>query len=100
MPLKQLLDLTGRTALVTGGSRGLGLQIAEALQDESDEHGRRRHGRSEGSPLGDGAAAARSEGLLSGDGAAAATGQASCATVARSHSRRRSAKGGPARGRF
>jgi gluconate 5-dehydrogenase len=28
MPLKQLLDLTGRTALITGGSRGLGLQIA------------------------------------------------------------------------
>jgi NAD(P)-dependent dehydrogenase (short-subunit alcohol dehydrogenase family) len=26
--LKQLLDLSGRTALVTGGSRGLGLQIA------------------------------------------------------------------------
>src|SRR2546428_12961626 len=29
--VKQLLDLGGRTALVTGGSRGLGLQIAEAL---------------------------------------------------------------------
>jgi NAD(P)-dependent dehydrogenase (short-subunit alcohol dehydrogenase family) len=28
MALKHLLDLTGRTALVTGGSRGLGLQIA------------------------------------------------------------------------
>jgi NAD(P)-dependent dehydrogenase (short-subunit alcohol dehydrogenase family) len=28
---KELFDLTGRTALVTGGSRGLGLQIAEAL---------------------------------------------------------------------
>src|SRR5262245_10571353 len=27
----QLLNLNGRTALVTGGSRGLGLQIAEAL---------------------------------------------------------------------
>ena len=31
MSVKALLDLTGRTALVTGGSRGLGLQIAEAL---------------------------------------------------------------------
>jgi NAD(P)-dependent dehydrogenase (short-subunit alcohol dehydrogenase family) len=27
----QLFDLSGRTALVTGGSRGLGLQVAEAL---------------------------------------------------------------------
>jgi gluconate 5-dehydrogenase len=29
--VQQLFDLGGRTALVTGGSRGLGLQIAEAL---------------------------------------------------------------------
>ncbi len=29
--LKTLFDLSGRAALVTGGSRGLGLQIAEAL---------------------------------------------------------------------
>jgi gluconate 5-dehydrogenase len=29
--VQQLFDLAGRTALVTGGSRGLGLQIAEAL---------------------------------------------------------------------
>jgi NAD(P)-dependent dehydrogenase (short-subunit alcohol dehydrogenase family) len=29
--LKRLFDLTGRVALVTGGSRGLGLQIARAL---------------------------------------------------------------------
>ncbi len=29
--LKQLLDLTGRVALISGGSRGLGLQIAEVL---------------------------------------------------------------------
>jgi gluconate 5-dehydrogenase len=31
MSVKKLFDLSGRAALVTGGSRGLGLQIAEAL---------------------------------------------------------------------
>jgi NAD(P)-dependent dehydrogenase (short-subunit alcohol dehydrogenase family) len=30
-PVQKLFDLGGKTALVTGGSRGLGLQIAEAL---------------------------------------------------------------------
>ena len=29
--VKQLFDLSGKTALVTGGSRGLGLQMAYAL---------------------------------------------------------------------
>lgn len=31
MSVKQLLDLSGKAAVVTGGSRGLGLQMAEAL---------------------------------------------------------------------
>lgn len=30
-PLSQLFDLSGRKALITGGSRGLGLQLAQAL---------------------------------------------------------------------
>src|SRR5262252_8419927 len=33
LSVKQLFDLTGRIALVTGGSRGLGLQMAEALAE-------------------------------------------------------------------
>ncbi|HVO87777.1 MAG TPA: SDR family NAD(P)-dependent oxidoreductase, partial [Casimicrobiaceae bacterium] len=33
MGVRQLFDLTGRTALVTGGARGLGLQMAEALAE-------------------------------------------------------------------
>ncbi len=32
--IRELFDLTGRTALVTGGSRGLGLQMAEALGEQ------------------------------------------------------------------
>lgn len=32
--IMKAFDLTGRTALVTGGSRGLGLQIAEALGEQ------------------------------------------------------------------
>jgi NAD(P)-dependent dehydrogenase (short-subunit alcohol dehydrogenase family) len=31
MSVKKLLDLSGRVAIITGGSRGLGLQMAEAL---------------------------------------------------------------------
>ncbi|HEX7759662.1 MAG TPA: SDR family oxidoreductase [Caulobacteraceae bacterium] len=33
MTIANLFDLSGKTALITGGSRGLGLQIAEALGD-------------------------------------------------------------------
>jgi gluconate 5-dehydrogenase len=33
MPIHQLFDLTGRVAIVTGGSRGLGLEMAEGLAE-------------------------------------------------------------------
>jgi gluconate 5-dehydrogenase len=33
MTTKELFDLSGKVALITGGSRGLGLQMAEALGD-------------------------------------------------------------------
>jgi len=33
MGVRDLFEITGRTALVTGGSRGLGLQVAEALAE-------------------------------------------------------------------
>ena len=32
--IKKAFDLTGKNALITGGSRGLGLQIAEALGEQ------------------------------------------------------------------
>ena len=32
--VQQLFDLTGKTALITGGSRGLGLQMAQALGEQ------------------------------------------------------------------
>ena len=34
MGVRNLFDLSGRVALVTGGSRGLGLQAAEALGEQ------------------------------------------------------------------
>jgi gluconate 5-dehydrogenase len=37
MPVMKAFDLTGRTAIVTGGSRGLGLKIAEALGEMGAE---------------------------------------------------------------
>ena len=33
MSVKNLFDLSGKAALITGGSRGLGLQMAEGARD-------------------------------------------------------------------
>ena len=38
MSVKKLFDLSGRVALITGGSRGLGLQMAEALGEIGRAH--------------------------------------------------------------
>ena len=48
-PARSLFSLDGRTALITGGSRGLGLQIAEAIGHPAEEvvywvMGMRRYG--------------------------------------------------------
>jgi NAD(P)-dependent dehydrogenase (short-subunit alcohol dehydrogenase family) len=37
---QELFSLAGKTALITGGSRGLGLQMAEALGEQG---AKRRH---------------------------------------------------------
>ena len=37
MSVKELFDLSGRKAIITGGSRGLGLQIASALGEQGAE---------------------------------------------------------------
>jgi hypothetical protein len=37
MNVKKLFDLSGKTALITGGSRGLGLQMVEGAPDSLAE---------------------------------------------------------------
>ena len=34
MSVKQLFDMTGKVALITGGTKGLGLQMAEAFGEQ------------------------------------------------------------------
>nr|WP_267887468.1 hypothetical protein [Mycolicibacter sinensis] len=42
LDLMRLYDLTGRTAIVTGGTRGIGFAIAEAHRSSSKPCGHRR----------------------------------------------------------
>jgi NAD(P)-dependent dehydrogenase (short-subunit alcohol dehydrogenase family) len=42
MHVKDLFDLTGKVALVTGGSRGLGLEIATGLGEAGAARRRER----------------------------------------------------------
>ncbi len=37
MDVKKLFDLSGKVAMITGGSRGLGLQMAEGAPDSLAE---------------------------------------------------------------
>ena len=38
MSVRKMLDLTGKVALITGGSRGLGLQIAVLPASDASRH--------------------------------------------------------------
>jgi NAD(P)-dependent dehydrogenase (short-subunit alcohol dehydrogenase family) len=67
--VQQLFDLTGKTALVTGGSRGLGLQMAHALGEAGAAHHAQlaqggRPGRSYSRPAGRGHRRALDRGRL------------------------------------
>jgi gluconate 5-dehydrogenase len=43
--VQQLFDLKGQSALITGGSRGLGLQMAHALGEAGARDAERAQGR-------------------------------------------------------